>query len=248
MSPNHKEMLVIELQKLRKSEMIAMCGDGANDCKALKSADVGLSLSEAEASIAAPFTSKIQNISPMIKLLREGRASIVTSFQVFKFMALYAMIQFTSTIILYNYVTNLGNYQYLFIDLFIVIPLSFSMSRTSAYPKLSKKLPIGHLISKPVLITIFIQIVIQILGQVAIFLILINEPWFEPLDPVEGEFNILCYENSAIFLNSLVIYVSMVFVFNIGKPFRKPMWTNPWLIISIVLLLVAIYLMILVSC
>ena len=57
-----------------------MCGDGANDCGALKTADVGISLSEAEASIAAPFTSKVQNISCVIKLFREGRASLVTSF------------------------------------------------------------------------------------------------------------------------------------------------------------------------
>ncbi len=39
--------------------MVGFCGDGANDCAALKSAGIGVSLSEAEASIAAPFTSKI---------------------------------------------------------------------------------------------------------------------------------------------------------------------------------------------
>jgi cation-transporting ATPase 13A2 len=38
---------------------VGMCGDGANDCLALKTADAGLSLSDSEASIAAPFTSKI---------------------------------------------------------------------------------------------------------------------------------------------------------------------------------------------
>ena len=57
-----------------------MCGDGANDCGALKTADVGISLSEAEASIAAPFTSKIQNIGCVISLLQEGKASLTTSF------------------------------------------------------------------------------------------------------------------------------------------------------------------------
>jgi P-type E1-E2 ATPase len=57
-----------------------MCGDGANDCGALKTANVGISLSEAEASIAAPFTSKVQNISCVVTLLREGKASLTTSF------------------------------------------------------------------------------------------------------------------------------------------------------------------------
>lgn len=56
MSPDDKATLVERLQGFTKAE-VGMCGDGANDCGALKTADMGVSLSEAEASIAAPFTS-----------------------------------------------------------------------------------------------------------------------------------------------------------------------------------------------
>lgn len=33
-----------------------MVGDGCNDCSALRTADAGISLSPADASMAAPFT------------------------------------------------------------------------------------------------------------------------------------------------------------------------------------------------
>jgi cation-transporting ATPase 13A3/4/5 len=58
MSPLDKELLIKSFQEVL-DENIGMCGDGANDCGALKTADIGMSLSEAEASIAAPFTSAI---------------------------------------------------------------------------------------------------------------------------------------------------------------------------------------------
>ena len=47
-----------------------MCGDGANDCEALKAAHAGISLSEAEASVAAPFTSRVNNIECVVTLMR----------------------------------------------------------------------------------------------------------------------------------------------------------------------------------
>ena len=56
MSPDQKAQLIEEYQNI--DYIVSMCGDGANDCGALKAAHVGISLSEAEASVAAPFTSR----------------------------------------------------------------------------------------------------------------------------------------------------------------------------------------------
>ena len=76
---------------------VSMCGDGANDCGALKQADIGLSLSPAEASISAPFTSQITNISAMVELIKECRAGLATNFSLFNIMATYALTQYVVT-------------------------------------------------------------------------------------------------------------------------------------------------------
>ena len=65
-------------------------------------AHAGVSLSETEASVASPFTSKTPNISCIPILIREGRASLVTAFGILKYMALYSLTQFISVIILYT--------------------------------------------------------------------------------------------------------------------------------------------------
>lgn len=126
MSPDEKHELVEKLQSI--DYCCGFCGDGANDCGALKAADVGISLSDAEASVAAPFTSRQFDISCVPKLIRyvcsvpmtrrpnltfnsEGRAALVTSFCCFKFMSLYSAIQFSSVSFLYTSGSNLGDFQ-----------------------------------------------------------------------------------------------------------------------------------------
>lgn len=110
MHPNGKTTLVLKVICF-VGYYVAMCGDGANDCGALKAAHAGISLSEAEASVASPFTSKVADISCIPALIKEGRAALVTSFGVFKFIAGYSLTQFTSVIILY-WVSAYNNYIY----------------------------------------------------------------------------------------------------------------------------------------
>lgn len=61
-----------------------MCGDGGNDCGALKTAHVGVALSDAEASIVAPFTSLNKSISSVVEVLKEGRCALASSFASYK--------------------------------------------------------------------------------------------------------------------------------------------------------------------
>jgi len=59
----------------------------------LKVADVGLSLTENEASLACDFCSKtIKDISCVNELIIEGKACLTTSISSFKFMSLYSII------------------------------------------------------------------------------------------------------------------------------------------------------------
>ena len=90
---------------------------------------LGLSLSLLDSSIAAPFSSSNNEISSLVDLLKEGKASLDTSYRCFKFMMLYSIIQFISQIILLNFATSLSNNQFIVSDLLIVFPMSYFISR-----------------------------------------------------------------------------------------------------------------------
>ena len=167
MAPEHKTLLIQSLQN--ESFTVLMCGDGANDCGALKAADVGISLSTEEASIAAPFTSSIPDISCVINLLREGKSALVTSIQTFKYMMLYSMVQFISVSILMCNGSYLSDWQFMTSDIFIIVPLAFLIPLTKSYHKLTYHQPINDLLSFPIITSILSQTFITAFFQ---FLIL----------------------------------------------------------------------------
>ena len=117
MKPNDKADLV---DLYEEENVTVYCGDGANDCGALKHASVGVSLSQLEASVASPFTSNLDSISCVPSMIKEGRCALVTSISTFKYMALYAFIQFISILMIYWRDSILSDAEYLYIDLIII--------------------------------------------------------------------------------------------------------------------------------
>ena len=79
----------------------------------LQAAHVGVSLCEAEASVAAPLTSRRPSIACMLHVLTEGRGTIITTFSLFQFIIVYAIVQVVAANIMLSFSLIIGNNQYL---------------------------------------------------------------------------------------------------------------------------------------
>lgn len=210
-----------------------MCGDGANDCGALKAAHVGISLSEAESSVASAFTAKEQNISCVPKVIKEGRAALVTSFGVFKIMVCYSLTELASVIILYNIDANLSSPEFLFIDVFLVLNFASVFGMTKAFSILSTMPPTSSLMTVVPIMSIVCFLTISTGFQVLANLWIQTYEWFTPFVYKEGDQSFVCYENFAIFSVSMFQYIGMAIVFSKGKPYRQPLCTNLYFSLSL---------------
>ncbi|CAH2236992.1 jg9485 [Pararge aegeria aegeria] len=230
--PDQKTQLITALQG--EGLVVGMCGDGANDCGALKAAHVGISLSEADASVAAPFTSQEQNIRCVKLLALEGRCALSTSFAIFKYMALYSLIQFFSILILYNFYSILGNNQFLYIDLVLTTILALSLGRASPGPLLTKQTPPVSLVAIASILPLIMQVLLVLTIQMASIYLLQSQVWFDPVQGGPDVEQVMCWENTVIFIVTSFQYLIMACVYAKGWPFRQPFCANYCMVIALV--------------
>lgn len=155
----HQKTWVVETL-MQRGKCVGMVGDGTNDCGALKAAHVGLALSDADASIVAPFTSRQKSLTDVLALLREGRCALSTSFVAFKFMVLYSLTQLTMSSLMNDFASQMSNNQFLFDDLVIVFGLSVLMVRTASTTQLSRDFPAKSLFAPTILISLAGQLLV----------------------------------------------------------------------------------------
>lgn len=230
MSPDEKHELVERLQGLDYTT--GFCGDGANDAGALSVADVGISLSEAEASVAAPFTSRVFEISCVLDVIKEGRAALVTSFSCFQYMSLYSAIQFISVSILYKRGSNLGDFQFLYIDLFLILPIAVFMSWSRPFPQLCCQRPVANLISPKVLVPLICSIALLLAFQVMVWLDVQKQPWY--VKPIPGgDDAVESSDNTVLFFFSNFQYILIAIVLAAGPPYREKIVKNVAFIVNV---------------
>ncbi|KAL1122052.1 hypothetical protein AAG570_003458 [Ranatra chinensis] len=232
MTSEQKQQVVVELQKL--GYCVAMCGDGTNDCGALKAANVGISLSEAEASVASPFTSQEPNISCVTSVIREGRAALITSFGVFKFMVLYSLTEFMSTLILYNIDSNLTDFQFLYIDIALVINFAFFFGKNEAFKgPLVPESPATSILSFTPLVSMSLQVATLFIFQMLSYILVKKFPWYEAFTLHQNTYYV-SYENFAVFSVSQFQYIILAIVFSRGQPYRTSIYHNRIFFLSLV--------------
>ncbi|CCM06202.1 uncharacterized protein FIBRA_08445 [Fibroporia radiculosa] len=176
-----------------------------------------------DASCAAPFTSKLSNVSAISHIIRQGRCTLVATIQMYKILALNCLITAYSLSVQYLDGIKFGDYQVTISGMLMSVCF-LCISRAKPIEKLSRERPLGNIFNLYVMSSILAQFSLHIVSLVYITSLCRQ---FEELGPIdlEAKFepNLL---NTAIYLLGLSQQVS-TFVINFqGRPFREGIREN----------------------
>lgn len=97
--------------------------------------------------------------------------------------------------------------------------------------------PTANLVSVKVLVSLIGQVIICGSFQAWAFYYVRKQPWYTPPEIDPDELNTSNPENSAVFLISSFQYIFGAVLYSTGLPYRKPVYTNVWLMATTIILL-----------
>lgn len=177
-----------------------------------------------DASVAAPFTSKLSNVIAIPNIIRQGRCTLVATIQMYKILALNCLISAYSLSVLYLEGIKFGDGQVTISGMLMSVCF-LSISRAKSVEGLSKERPQPNIFN--------VYIIGSILGQFAIHIVTLIYiarlcDTIAPRDPdvdLEGEFSPSLL-NSAVYLLQLIQQISTFAINYQGRPFRENLSEN----------------------
>lgn len=181
MTPVEKADCVAEM--MAAGAVTGMCGDGGNDCGALRIAHVGVALSDTEASVVSPFTSQRKSIVSVLDVVREGRCSLKTSFGNLKFLMMYGMIGCGLRMTMYANAVFLPEYSFMFCDGLVLVGMSYAISLAKPLRTLGKHRPTASLVGATTILSMLGQELIHVLFLYFGVGMLFDASWYCPFNP-----------------------------------------------------------------
>ncbi|KAJ1513174.1 hypothetical protein HMI54_015186 [Coelomomyces lativittatus] len=231
MAPDQKSQVV---QALMAHGVVAMCGDGANDCSALHTATVGIALSDCESALVAPFaTSSTTSLNACVRVLTEGRSALASSFAGYKFLIMYGMTMSSMCLTMYYFQIVLPQFIWISIDGVIVVASCITLTRAKSLNTLSSSRPTMNLLGVQTIGSILLHTLTHWSFLIGAVYYLFQQAWFRcnEFDPFAIDLSkwwLLGDNYEASVISTMVIFqfINNGAIFNFGDRFRQAWYTN----------------------
>ncbi|OXV10513.1 hypothetical protein Egran_01725 [Elaphomyces granulatus] len=177
-----------------------------------------------DASVAAPFTSKLANVIAIPNIIRQGRCTLVATIQMYKILALNCLISAYSLSVVYLDGIKFGDGQVTISGMLMSVCF-LSISRAKSVEGLSKERPQHNIFN--------MYIIGSVLGQFAIHImtLIYLSNYVKKTDPQTGEVDLdgefePTLLNSAVYLLQLIQQISTFSINYQGRPFRESIREN----------------------
>lgn len=234
MTPVEKADCVAEM--MTAGAVTGMCGDGGNDCGALRIAHVGVALSDSEASVVSPFTSQQKSIAAVVDVCREGRCTLATTFGNLKFLIIYGLIGCGLRFTMYSNSVFVSRYSFIFDDGLILVGLSYAVTLAKPAKTLGSERPTSSLIGATTLLSILGQEAIHVLFLYLGVHALMTQSWYCPFNPEDVDLSKGYLLEGNPLSTTLFLVVSLQYMISAlsfgfsGTHFHQPVYRNFFLV------------------
>ncbi|EAR99787.2 E1-E2 ATPase family protein (macronuclear) [Tetrahymena thermophila SB210] len=235
-SPEQKALVVKQVKELGQN--VCMVGDGANDCSAIREADIGISFSDADGQFSAPYISKYPSIECVKQILLEGRAVLQTSREIFKGYIQIGILRFMCFLALSYFYSGLGDFQMTWQGYIFGYTMNYILYGLSKPVKNLQKITIDDdFFGIHTLISMVFSLLVFSCQFVVILNILQDSPNYIPTTQLQsnGHLAIIGQENTLMFIAVLVNYLYIYLSNYRSSPIKQPIFKNYLFFISVLL-------------